>query len=92
VRHHHHHRHNTHTMQVRRYKCKESLQRRKVLKWCRMGRWSHFPLLSIFILLFIVPSHSYHRTGGAPVLSPMPLCLQLIIVDTVGLPSHHILR
>jgi hypothetical protein len=43
-------------MQVRRYKCKERLQRRKVLRWCRMGRWSHFPLLSIFILLFIVPS------------------------------------
>jgi hypothetical protein len=28
-----------------------------------MGRWSHFPLLSIFIILFVIPSQGFGLEG-----------------------------
>jgi hypothetical protein len=78
-------------------------ERGKVLMRQRMGRWSHFPHLSIFILLFIMDTGSEgvssppppcpcHCSGGAPIPSPLPPCPQSFTVDTVGLPSRHILR
>jgi hypothetical protein len=79
-------------------------KRGKGLTQRRMGRCSHFSLLSAFILLFIIPSqgfrirgsvlppHPCHRPGGGQGASPRPPCLQLFDVATVGLLSHHILR
>jgi hypothetical protein len=78
-------------------------QGKGLMQW-RMGTWSHFPLLSIFILLFVVPSHGFkligsvlplrlcYRLGGAPCLSSLPLCLQPFAVDMVGLLPCHALR
>jgi hypothetical protein len=65
------------------------------------------PLLSIFIILFVVPPqgfrlgesflpppppHPCRHPGGALVSSPLPPCPQSFAVDMIGLPYRLILR
>jgi hypothetical protein len=42
----------------------------KSLVWQRMGRWSHFPFFSVFILLYVIPSRGFRLRGG---VLPLPL-------------------
>jgi hypothetical protein len=78
----------------------EVTKRGEVFRGRRVGRGSYLPLFLLLITIsqgfrlggsFLSP-HPCSRPGSIPKLAPLLSCLLPFVVDTVGLPPHHILR
>jgi hypothetical protein len=73
---------------------KDVTKQRKVPRRWKTGGWSHSPLISVFILLFIVPSQEF-RLGGSVLtrtLATASATLHSRLLCLHGFPPHHILK